>query len=128
MSTQLSQQPRAIAPQDPVGGDSVRDLALRQIERRRRFLAHAVGTAVGVVLLVVIWATSEYNNAGGWPTGGFSQSSGIPHVWNDWIIYPVIGLLLILAIHAWSTYYRKPITERDIQREIERLTDGGTKP
>ena len=34
-------------------------------------------------------ASRARGTAGGWPTQGFSQSSGIPNVWNFWIIYPV---------------------------------------
>jgi hypothetical protein len=45
-----------------------------------------------MVILVLIWALSEYHNAGGWPTRGFSQSSGIHDVWNFWIVYPIGGL------------------------------------
>jgi protein-S-isoprenylcysteine O-methyltransferase Ste14 len=102
---------------------SVRDIAIRQIAQKRRFLMHAVTTGAAVALLVIIWAISEYNNAGGWPTHGFSQSSSIPHVWNIWIIYPVIGLALILAVHGWFTYFKRPISESEIQREMDRLTD-----
>ena len=47
--------------------------------------------ALGVILPVVIWAISEYHTAGGWPTHGFSQSSGIHDVWNFWIVYPLIA-------------------------------------
>jgi hypothetical protein len=72
----------------------------------------------------VIWAASEYDNAGGWPSHGFSQSSGIPHVWNIWIVYPVLGIALLLGLNAWVTFGRKPVTERDIEREIEKLTAG----
>jgi hypothetical protein len=99
---------------------SEREQAIKQIERRRRFYIHAVCTAVGMVLLVAIWATTEYRNAGGWPTEGFSQSSSIPHVWNYWIIYPIVGLTLILAARAWFLYGNKPISEPEIKREIER--------
>jgi protein-S-isoprenylcysteine O-methyltransferase Ste14 len=102
----------------------VRDLAIKEIERKRRFLTRAVIGGALIVMLVVIWAVSEYHNAGGWPTDGFSQSSSIPHVWNIWIIYPVLSIGLILAVDAWFTYFRKPISEREIQREIDRLTDG----
>jgi hypothetical protein len=101
---------------------AVRQLALEQIHRKRRFLSHVVTYAAIVILLVVIWAVSEYHNAGGWPTGGFSQSSSIPHVWNDWIIYPVLGLSLLLAADAWNTFGRKPITEAEIRREMDRIT------
>ncbi|HTX30348.1 MAG TPA: 2TM domain-containing protein [Solirubrobacteraceae bacterium] len=101
--------------------EQVRHLAIRQIERKHRFVARASAALVASVVLVLIWAISEYNNAGGWPTGGFSQSSGIHHVWNDWIIYPLIGIALFVVLDAWNTYVRKPITENEIQREMDRL-------
>ena len=69
---------------------------------------------------MVIWATSEYHNAGGWPTQGFSQSSGIPDVWNFWIVYPLGAWILAVAAHAWFVYGNKPISESEIKREIER--------
>jgi 2TM domain len=99
----------------------IRELAVKQIERKRRFRTHAFSYAAASILLVIIWASSEYNNAGGWPTNGFSQSSSIPHVGNIWIIYPILGLGLILTIEAWNTYGRQPISERDIRREMDRL-------
>jgi protein-S-isoprenylcysteine O-methyltransferase Ste14 len=107
----------------PERGDAeVRELAVKQIERKRRFEMRAFAAAVLGAYLVVVWAVSEYNNAGGWPTNGFSNSSSIPHVWNDWIIYPLIGIGLCVAIDAWNTYRRKPITEAEIRREMDRLT------
>lgn len=100
----------------------VRELAVKQIERKRKFEMRAFAAAVVSVFLVVVWAISEYNNAGGWPTNGFSNSSSIPHVWNDWIVYPLIGIGLWVAIDAWNTFRRKPITEAEIRREMDRLT------
>jgi hypothetical protein len=73
-----------------------------------------------MVVLVVVWATAEYHNAGGWPTEGFSESSGIHHVWNYWIIYPLIALALFLGARSWFVYGRKPISESEIQQEIDR--------
>ena len=99
--------------------------AIKQIERRRHFRVHAVATAIGIFILVVIWALSEYHNAGGWPTHGFSQSSGTHDVWNFWIVYPVVGLGLILAARAWSVYGEKPITEHEIEREVDRQVGKG---
>jgi len=115
--------PPVIESSVPERGDAeVRELAVKQIERKRRFEMRAFAAAVLGAFLVVIWAVSEYNNAGGWPTNGFSNSSSIPHVWNDWIIYPLIGIGLCVAIDAWNTYRRKPITEAEIKREMDRLT------
>jgi len=97
-----------------------RQQAIRQIERRRRFWIGTIVGTVAMVLVVVIWATTEYHNAGGWPTSGFSQSSGIPNVWNYWIIYPAIAWVLLTAGNAWWVYGHKPVSEAEIKREIER--------
>jgi hypothetical protein len=119
MTTQTRHDPSEVV--DTGDEERVRDLAVKQIERKRRFMARGFSALLAAVVLVAIWAVSEYNNAGGWPTGGFSQSSGIHHVWNDWIIYPLIGIALFVALDAWHTYVRKPITENEIRREMERL-------
>ena len=104
----------------PVAGEQLaRQQAIRQIERRRHFRFRACGHS---------WhdhsggdlGFSEYHNAGGWPASGFSQSSGIPDVWNYWIIYPAIAWVLITAADAWPVYGHKPVSESEIQREIER--------
>jgi hypothetical protein len=41
-------------------------------------------------------------------------------VWNYWIVYPIIGLTLLLAGRGWSVYGQKPISETEIKRELER--------
>jgi len=105
----------------PAGDDRLaRQEAIKQIERRRRFWVSTAAWTVVMILVAVVWAISEYHNAGGWPTNGFSQSSGIPNVWNYWIIYPFIAWVLGTAAGAWWVYGRKPVSESDIQREIER--------
>ena len=73
-----------------------------------------------MTLLVIIWAFTEYHDAGGWPTHGFSQSSGIPNVWNFWIIYPVGAWVFLTAAHGWLVYGNKPVSESEIKREMER--------
>lgn len=121
MSRILDERP-AETPADSSSDDRppARQVAIMEIERKRAFQIHAVAYLIGVVLLVVIWAIGEYHNAGGWPTHGFSQSSGIHDVWNVWIIYPVLGWGAFVAAHGWFTYLRKPISEREIKREMDR--------
>ncbi len=97
-----------------------REQAIKQIERRRRFQVEVVASTIGLILIVVVWATGEYQNSGGWPTGGFSQSSGLHHVWNMWIVYPVTTWALYLAARYWVVYRHEPVTEQEIDREIER--------
>ena len=93
----------------PSNEQAERQQAVERIKRRQHFHGELVVTAVGMAILIAIWARSEYHNAGGWPTHGFSQSSGIHDVWNYWIIYPVIAVALIVAARAWSVYGHKPI-------------------
>jgi hypothetical protein len=97
-----------------------RQQAIQQIQRRRRFRIRVTMGILGMMILTIIWALTEYHNAGGWPANGFSQSSGIPNVWNYWIIYPAIAWVLLTAADAWWVYGRKPIPETEIRREIDR--------
>jgi hypothetical protein len=100
--------------------EDARERAIKQIERRRRFQLEAMTATLIMLCIAASWAISEYNNAGGWPTNGFSQSSGTHDVWNLWIIYPFFTWLVYLAARAWVVFRRKPISESEIRREIER--------
>jgi hypothetical protein len=97
-----------------------RDQAIRQIERRRRYWIRTAVSTVGMLLLAAIWAISEYHNAGGWPSRGFSQSSGIHDVWNIWILYPAIAWAFLTTAFGLDVYLRRPISENKIRREMER--------
>ena len=97
----------------------LRELALDRIARRRRFQLHLIGHVLGSIFLIIVWAVTEYHNAGGWPTG--FRTGRMNHDWDPWIIYPLIGGTLALAAHAWTAFRRDPPSEREITREIERL-------
>jgi len=100
--------------------EAARQEAIKQIKRRLNFHIELVVSGIGMAILVLIWATTEYHNAGGWPTQGFSQSSGIHAVWNYWIIYPVGAWVLIMAGRAWAVHGHRGISEGEIKREIDR--------
>ncbi|HEX9353651.1 MAG TPA: 2TM domain-containing protein [Streptosporangiaceae bacterium] len=117
--------PAARHPDTASHEDPARQQAIRQIERRRRYRISAAVSGLGMLLLVLIWALSEYHNAGGWPVHGFSQSPGLHDVWNLWIIYPLGAWLVMLAAGGWDVYLRKPISEQQIRREIERQAGTG---
>jgi hypothetical protein len=96
-----------------------RQLAIKQARAKRLFKISTTASAVGVVLLVPIWAVTEYQRAGGWPTRGFSRSSGTPDVWNAWIVYPVIAWVSLTAARGWAVYRHKPIPAGEIGQETE---------
>jgi hypothetical protein len=95
---------------------------IKQIERKRRYWISTAISTLGMLILAAIWAITEYHNAGGWPTHGFTQSSGIHDVWNVWIIYPAIAWAFLTAAFGLGVYLRKPISESQIKREMERQT------
>jgi len=97
----------------------LRELAIERIDRRRRFRLHVAAHAVGSVFLIVVWALTEYHNAGGWPTG--FRTGRMNHDWDPWIIYPLIAGTLALGTHWWAAFGREPAGEHEIAREMERL-------
>ncbi len=97
----------------------LRERAIERITRRRRFQLHAVAHVIGSLFLVIVWAVTEYYNAGGWPTG--FRTGRMNHDWDPWIIYPLIAGTLALATHGWIAFGREPASEREIAREVEHL-------
>ena len=97
----------------------LRKLAIERITRRRRFRLHALAYVIGSIFLIVVWAVTEYDNAGGWPTG--LRTGRMNRDWDPWIIYPLLAGTLALATHGWMAFGREPATEREIAREVERL-------
>jgi hypothetical protein len=52
--------PPVVEPKSPVRGeDEVRELAVKQIQRKRHFQMRAFSGAVVSVVLVIIWAIAE---------------------------------------------------------------------
>ncbi len=98
---------------------SLRRLAVERIRRRRNFRIHLLAHLIGSVFLTVIWAVTEYNNAGGWPTG--FRTGRMNHDWDPWIMYPLIAGTLAVGVHAWIAFGREPVTEAEVGREVERL-------
>jgi hypothetical protein len=98
--------------------DRLRALALDRIRRRRNFVTHVVASVIGSLTLAIVWATTEYQNAGGWPTG--FRTGRQNHDWDPWLMYPLIAGAVALGVHAWIAFGRRPVSEREIAAEIER--------
>jgi hypothetical protein len=84
--------------------DGEREQAISRLKRRREFLSHLVSFLVINTSIWVIWLVT-----------------GADYPWPAWVTGPwSIGLLM----NAWEVYLRRPITEAEIQREIQRLRPG----
>ena len=78
-----------------------RQEALRRINKRRDLASHAFAFIVVNGAVWVLWALT----GGGYP-------------WPAWLT----GLWALgLIFNAWDVYARRPITEADVSREVDRL-------
>ena len=89
----------------PDGDDTPdeRTAARARLESKREFRTHVFVYVVVNLLLVVIWAAAG---------GGYV-----------WPIWSMGGWGIGLAFHAWDTFGERPITDDDIEAELERGRD-----
>jgi 2TM domain len=106
-------------PERTIDVDELRSVALDRIKRRRNFVTHVVAYVIGNLALTIVWAMSEYQNAGGWPTG--FRTGRENRDWDPWIMYPLFAGAIALGVHAWIAFARRPASEGEIAEEIERL-------
>jgi len=80
---------------------SDREQALIRLKKRRDLQGHVIAYLIINAALWGVWAATG---------AGYAWPAWVTGAWG-------IGLLL----NAWDVYFRAPITEADVQREIERL-------
>lgn len=85
------------------GEEELRREAKRRIKDRREFWQHLVSYAIVNAALIGIWAVS-----------------GAGYFWPGWVL---LGWGIGLVFHAWNTFGQRPITEEEIQREMDRIRD-----
>ncbi len=107
-------------PDAPAGDeDALRSLARRQVLRVRGFRFHLAAFVVGTIVLTGVWTLTEYLEADGWPERFGDEDA--PGTWHLWIFYVLGVWALILALEALGTYFRRPPSEAEVERELERL-------
>lgn len=86
-------------------GDYISDprkAAVKRIEAKRGFQTHLVAYIAVNLLLTGIWAVSSSGSAFFWP------------------IFVMLGWGVGLVMNAWAVFGRKPITDADIEKEMEK--------
>ncbi len=81
--------------------DELRAEAKQRLHARRNLGAQIVVYCAVGALLVAIWALSG---------GGY--------FWPAWAL---LGWGFALAVQVWHVYFRRPVTEHDIEQEMKRL-------
>jgi hypothetical protein len=97
-------------------------LALEQVERTRRLKLRMSAFVLGMLVLTPVWLLSEYLRADGWPEQ--LSNNGKPGDWHPWLIWVALAWGFYVALSALAFYYRRPTTEAEIAREVDRLRGG----
>jgi len=75
------------------------------LKKRRDLTAHAIIYALVNLAVWGIWVVVAINS----------------HSWWPWPVFLTLFWGIGLAMNAWDVYFRKPITEDELQREVNRL-------
>jgi fatty acid desaturase len=98
MATEQQSEPPA--EREDTAESDARAAARKRLQKRRDFGAHLVAYVVINAMLIGIWAVT-----------------GAGYFWPAWVLF---GWGVGLVLNAWDVYFRRPVTEADIDREIER--------
>lgn len=93
----------AETPQEPLASDTAtreREHARRRVQAKRKFHADVVAYVVINAFLVGVWAVSDGED-----------------FWPGWVL---AGWGVLLVLQGYDAYFRRPITEADVDAEIER--------
>ena len=85
--------------------EALREQALRRLKKRRDLRTHLF---VYVLVNVVVWAI--------WLVIAVNS-----HSWWPWPVFLTLGWGIGVVMNVWDVYLRKPITENELQDEIDRL-------
>ena len=92
-----------VSDQGPVTtstGDADRDWARARVEKKHKLRDDFVAYVVVNVALIVAWA-----------------ATGFGYFWPGW----VLGIWAVfLLLDAWNLYYRRPVTDDEINEELRR--------
>ena len=84
----------------PTGSPAGYASARKRVERKRKFVGDVVAYVVVNAFLIGIWAVS-----------------GFGYFWPGWVL---AGWGVLLLLDAWNVYFRRPITDADIERELRK--------
>lgn len=85
--------------------EAFRTVAVQRLKKKRDFKSHLFTYLVVNAALWTIWAVDGASNGFGWP----------------WPAIPTFFWGLFVLAAANDTFRRQPITEREIEQEVERI-------
>ncbi len=81
--------------------EELRKAAVERVKKRRDLGAHLVVYVVVNAMLIGIWAIGDRG-----------------YFWPAWVL---LGWGVGVVMNVWDVYFRRPITEHDVEAEMKRL-------
>jgi len=102
----------APSPEKPLhwAASADQQAAIKRIHAKRGFEVHATVYVAVNLLLIAVWALTGPGYA------NHRHGSGS----DFWPIWPILGWGVGLGLHYWTVFHRRPISEDEIRREIEK--------
>ena len=100
--------------------EALRTLALRHLERVRKFKLSLAVYVLSMLVLTPVWIVTQYEQADGWPEH-LSTRSRYAGDWDPWIIWVALIGAVVVAVFAIRAYFERASTEAEIEHELERL-------
>ena len=122
MLTENERTASQIAPATSPQEDELRTWARRHVQRVHRLKRDAAVFVLGMVALSAVWALVQWQDNGAFER--FSDGDN-PGDWEPWILYVAVIWGFFLAADALKTYFDRPTTDAEIDRQIERLRSDG---
>ena len=85
----------------PVPQTDLRARAIRHLKKKRDLQGHVLVYVLVNSCLVMIWAITT--------AGGFF-----------WPVFPMAFWGVGLVMHTWDVFFKKPVTDADVEAELER--------
>lgn len=117
----LTTNERTALPPAPTASpqeDELRTWARKHVERIHRLKRDAAVFVLGMVALTAVWALIQWQDNGAFERFSSGGNSGD---WNPWILYVALIWGFFVALDALRTYFDRPTTEEEIDRQVERL-------
>ena len=120
MATEMLTNHRAAPSTPSPADDPLREIAVKHLERVRKFKLYLTAYILSMVVLTPVWIVTQYESSPGWPEH-LSSRSRYPGDWDPWLIWVALVGGFVVALAGYRAYIDRPTTDSDIDREVERL-------
>lgn len=84
-----------------MSNEELRSFAVKRLKEKREFWQHLASYVIVNGALIGIWAIGERG-----------------YFWPGWVLF---GWGIGIVFHAWNTFFSRPISEADVEREMRKL-------